>query len=111
VWGWGAGSFGRAFYTQIERAKTTASHDTPIAVAAEQGVIGLIVYVALVAAALVVLFGRGVRSSPARATLAALFVVMIVHSFGYASFLEDPATWAVLALGLVLARDPPLALR
>ena len=111
VWGWGSGSFGRAFYTQIERAKTTASHDTPIAVAAEQGVIGLIVYAALVLAALVVLFGRGARSSPARATVAALFVVMLVHSLGYASFLEDPATWAVLAVGLVLARDPPLAFR
>jgi hypothetical protein len=33
---------------------------------------------------------------------------MLVHSLGYASFLEDPATWAVLALGLVLARRPPL---
>jgi hypothetical protein len=111
VWGWGSGSFGRAFFTRIERAKTTASHDTPIAVAAEQGAIGVIVYAALVLAALVVLFGRGVRASPARATVAALFVVMLVHSLGYASFLEDPATWAVLALGLLLARDPPLPAR
>jgi putative inorganic carbon (HCO3(-)) transporter len=108
VWGWGSGAFGEAFYTKIEPAKTTASHDTPIAVAAEQGAIGLVVYVGLVLAALAVLFGGGIRGSPARATIAALFVVMIVHSLGYASFLEDPATWAVLALGLVLARDPPL---
>jgi O-Antigen ligase len=108
VWGWGSGAFGEAFYTRIEPAKTTASHDTPIAVAAEQGAIGLVLYVALVLAALGVLFGGGVRASPARATVAALFIVMLVHSLGYASFLEDPATWAVLALGLVLARRPPL---
>ncbi len=108
VWGWGSGAFGEAFYTRIEPAKTTASHDTPIAVAAEQGAIGLILYVALVLAALGVLFGGGVRASPARATVAALFIVMLVHSLGYASFLEDPATWAVLALGLTLARRPPL---
>jgi O-antigen ligase len=108
VWGWGSGSFGEAFYTHIEAAKTTASHDTPIATAAEQGAIGLAVYAALVVAALAVMLGSEVRGSPARAGAAALFVVMIVHSLGYASFLEDPATWAILALGLVLAQRAPL---
>jgi len=108
VWGWGSGAFGEAFYTHIERAKTTASHDTPIATAAEQGVIGLAVYAALVLAALAVMLAPDVRGSPARAGVAALLVVMIVHSLGYASFLEDPATWAVLALGLVLAQRTPL---
>jgi hypothetical protein len=108
VWGWGSGAFGEAFYTHIERAKTTASHDTPIATAAEQGVIGLAVYAALVVAALAVMLAPDVRGSPPRAGAAALFVVMIVHSLGYASFLEDPATWAILALGLVLAQRAPL---
>jgi O-antigen ligase len=107
IWGWGSGSFGEAFYTKIEKAKTTTSHDTPIAVAAEQGVIGLAALVALVVSALFVLFGGGVRGSPARATLAALFVAMLVHSLGYASFLEDPATWAILAVGAALAGARP----
>lgn len=107
VWGWGSGSFGEAFYTKIEKAKTTTSHDTPIAVAAEQGVIGLAALVALVVSGLFVLFGGGVRGSPARATLAALFVAMLVHSLGYASFLEDPATWAILAVGAALAGARP----
>ncbi len=104
VWGFGSGSFGEAFYTRIEKAKTTASHDTPIAVAAEQGIIGLAVYAGLVIGALLLLFGGGVRGSPARATVAALFVAMLVHSLGYASFLEDPATWAILAAGVALQR-------
>jgi putative inorganic carbon (HCO3(-)) transporter len=108
IWGWGSGSFGEAFYTHIQRAKNAASHDTPIATAAEQGVIGLAVYAALVVAALAVMLAGDVRGSPARAAAVALFVVMIVHSLGYASFLEDPATWAILALGLVLARRAPL---
>lgn len=107
-WGWGSGAFGQAFYTHIERAKDTAPHDTPIATAAEQGVIGLAVYASLVVAALAVMLAPDVRGSPARAGVAALFVVMIVHSLGYASFLEDPATWAILALGLVLAQRAPL---
>lgn len=106
IWGYGSGSFGEAFYVHIQQAKTTTSHDTPIQVVAEQGAIGLIAYVALVLAALAVLFGGGVRASPVRATLAALFVAMLVHTLGYASFLEDPATWAILAVGLGLARAP-----
>ena len=104
IWGWGSGSFGEAFVVHIQRARTTTSHDTPIAVAAEQGAIGVVVYAALVITALAVLFGGGVRGSPARATIAALFVAMLVHTLGYASFLEDPASWALLALGIALAR-------
>ncbi len=106
VWGYGSGSFGEAFYTRIEKAKTTTSHDTPITVAAEQGIIGVAVYAALVIVALAALFGGGVRGSPARATVAALFVTMLVHTLGYASFLEDPATWAILAVGVALAWRP-----
>ena len=61
VWGWGSGSFGAAFSRHIERAKTTVSHTEPITVAAEQGGIGLIVYVALVVLALIVLLSGGGR--------------------------------------------------
>lgn len=107
AWGSGSGSFGEAFYTRIQQAKTTTSHDTPIQVAAEQGAIGLLVYAALVVCALAVLFGGGVRGSPARSVIAALFVAMLVHTLGYASFLEDPATWAILAIGLALLRGAP----
>jgi putative inorganic carbon (HCO3(-)) transporter len=110
VWGYGSGSFGEAFYTRIEKAKTTASHDTPIEVAAEQGAIGLLAYGALLLVAAMVLFGSDVRGSPVRVTIAGLFLAMLVHTLGYASFLEDPATWAILALGLLAARaglDPP----
>ncbi len=110
VWGYGSGSFGQAFYTRIEKAKTTVSHDTPIEVAAEQGAIGLLAYGALLAASLVALLSGGARRSAVRVTLVALFVAMLVHSLGYASFLEDPATWAILAFGLIAPRAPdPLA--
>ena len=45
--GWGSGAFGQAFYEEIEQARSTISHSEPVTVAAEQGVIGLAVYVAL----------------------------------------------------------------
>jgi hypothetical protein len=103
VWGWGSGSFGGAFARHIERAKTTVSHTEPITVAAEQGGIGLGVYVALVVLALFVLLS-GAGASAATAAVAACFVAMVVHSFGYAAFTIDPATWALVGLGVGLRR-------
>ena len=40
--GYGSGAFGRAFYDEIEKARTTVSHSEPINVAAEQGAVGLV---------------------------------------------------------------------
>jgi putative inorganic carbon (HCO3(-)) transporter len=105
LWGWGSGSFGRAFFREIQRAKTTTSHSEPITVVAEQGAIGAIVYLGLVGIALWVLFGAGAPSSWARATVAAGLVAILVHSMGYPGFLIDPVTWALLALGIAL--HPP----
>jgi O-antigen ligase len=103
AWGWGAGSFGAAFSRHIERAKTTVSHTEPVTVAAEQGGIGLIAYAALVVLGLIVLLG-GASASAATAATAACFVAMVVHSLGYAAFAIDPATWALLGLGVALRR-------
>ncbi len=105
VWGWGSGSFGAAFSRHIQRAKTTASHSEPITVAAEQGAIGLLVYAALIVASLLVLLGGPMRASPARVAVGACYVALIVHSLGYADFATDPASWALLAVGLALARS------
>jgi putative inorganic carbon (hco3(-)) transporter len=100
--GWGSGSFGAAFSERIERAPTTVSHSEPVTVAAEQGALGLAVYLSLVVVGLLVLFvGAPGRSAP-RSAVAACLVVMLVHSVGYAGFAIDPATWALLALGAAL---------
>ncbi|MEK6272420.1 MAG: O-antigen ligase family protein [Actinomycetota bacterium] len=107
IWGWGSGSFGAAFSRHIERARTTVSHSEPITVAAEQGAIGLVVYVALVALALVVLLS-GAGGSAGTAAVAAGFVAMLVHSLSYAGFAIDPATWALLGLGVALRRMQPV---
>jgi O-antigen ligase len=104
--GWGSGAFGQAFYEEIEPARSTISHSEPVTVAAEQGLVGLAVYGALVVTALVVLFD-GARGTLARAAVAACFVAMLVHSLGYAGFAIDPVTWALLGLGVALRRGPP----
>jgi putative inorganic carbon (HCO3(-)) transporter len=105
--GYGSGAFGRAFYEHIEPARTTVSHSEPITVAAEQGVIGLLVYAALLVSALATLLGGGAGASLARMAVAACFVTMLIDSFGYTGFVIDPATWALLAIGVALRGGPP----
>ncbi len=105
--GWGSGAFGRAFFEEIEPARTTVSHSEPITVAAEQGVIGLAVYVALLVCALVTLFAGGVGSSLARTAVAACFCALLLDSFGYTGFVIDPAVWALLGLGVAIRGNPP----
>jgi len=53
IWGYGAGSFPKAYRDHIATKKTpvSVSHTEPITVAAEQGVIGLIAYAALLVTA------------------------------------------------------------
>jgi O-antigen ligase len=103
--GWGAGSF-NAEYRRAEdasgREATSASHTIPITVAAEQGIFGLALYVALLVLALRRLLS-GARGNPVRAALAAGFAALVLHTWLYAAFLEDPMTWTLLALGSALA--------
>ncbi len=106
--GWGAGAF-KTEYRQQEKASSerasAASHTIPITVAAEQGIGGLVLYLALVVVAIGTLL-RGARRSIARAAVAAAFVALVVHTLLYAAFLEDPLAWALLAVGAAL-RPPP----
>lgn len=118
-WGWGSGSFVPEYRAHHPNLDTTlaASHTIPITVAAEQGLIGLAVYVALVVCAFTVVLRRS-RGDPVRSAIAATFTALILHTMLYANFLEDPTTWALLAVGAALAAMPrrvsanePLSLR
>jgi O-antigen ligase len=103
--GYGSASFPREFRraedSSSERA-TSASHTIPLTVAAEQGVVGLAIYLALLAAALARLL-RGAGESVARAAVGAAFAALLLHTLLYAAFLEDPITWVLLAIGTGLA--------
>ncbi|HST56275.1 MAG TPA: O-antigen ligase family protein [Solirubrobacteraceae bacterium] len=103
--GFGPGSFPREYrlHDHVSNASaTSASHTTPITVAAEQGVVGLALYAALLLAAFITLFA-GARRSPPRIALAACFAALILHTWTYADFLEDPLTWTLLGIGAALA--------
>jgi O-antigen ligase len=133
--GHGSGSFARSFQDRRkggEPAAVVASHTEPVTVAAEQGLVGLAVYVVLLAAAGLTLLrgmeavapglrhGIGQRAgrppkrsgrkkrpdlepAVARAAMAAAFFALLVHTLTYAAFLSDPLTWLLLALGGGLA--------
>jgi O-antigen ligase len=111
--GYGSGSFQKEYESRhkasVENA-TSASHTIPITVAAEQGIVGLALYVALLVVALLVLF-RGAGRSPPRIAIAACFAALVLHTFAYADFLEDPLTWTLLGIGVALARAAELGER
>jgi O-antigen ligase len=103
LWGYGSGSFEAEYSAQNGGCgEVCASHTIAVTIAAEQGLIGLIPYLALIVTALVTLF-RGARGDPARVALAAAFTALVLHTELYADFLEDPSTWALLAVGGALA--------
>ena len=108
LWGYGSGSFETEFAARHHAIgeTTSASHTIPVTIAAEQGLIGVLVYLGLVLAALFVLFRR-CRSDPARVAIAAAFLALLFHTLLYADFLEDPITWTLLAIGSALAARPP----
>jgi O-antigen ligase len=65
--GYGSGSFQRAYREHIEThgAPVSISHTEPITVAAEQGIVGLAAYLALLATALATMSSGLLRSRPA----------------------------------------------
>jgi O-antigen ligase len=99
--GWGTGSFSKE-YRRHERVSSEraadASHTIPVTIAAEQGILGLLLYLALLVAAFARLL-PGARGDPVRAAIAAGFAALVVHTLLYAAFLEDPLSWTLLAVG------------
>ena len=115
LWGYGSGSFQQAYGNHLEtdkKAPVTISHTEPVTVGAEQGLIGLAAYIALVVVALWTmgagLWARGPDRDPpyvliSRAAVLAAFVALLVHTMAYAGFFQDPITWVLMAVGASLA--------
>jgi putative inorganic carbon (hco3(-)) transporter len=117
VLGFGSGSYAER-YRERERVSSekvaAASHTIPLTVTAEQGVVGLVAYVALVGLSLALVFGglRRARSpwtgAVARAALAAAYSALLLHTLVYAAYLEDPLSWVLLAMAAALRARPPV---
>jgi O-antigen ligase len=119
LWGFGSGAFAERYREREDVSSeevAAASHTIPLTVAAEQGVIGLLAYLALVAVALALLFG-GLRralvepwpgaAGVARAGVAAAYCALLLHTLVYAAYLEDPLAWVLLALAAAVRAPTP----
>ena len=104
VLGVGVGGFKKAYVDKLGLKRpppTAASHNTPITVAAETGLVGLALFAWLVVAAVfAAVRAGGVGSSLGTASaFAALgLAAIVVHSQFYDAFFEDPITWQLIAL-------------
>ncbi len=109
VWGYGSGAFTAEYSRHHDTSKTlSASHAIPVTIAAEQGVIGELAYLALLVVAAGTLLA-GTRSDAVRAAIGAAFLALVFHTLLYADFLEDPMTWTLLGVGSALALLPRMA--
>ena len=99
--GVGIGGFTKAYVKRTHRSpRASASHNTPVTVAAEGGAVGGLLYLWLIVAVLaaaVRAFRRGpypLLALSAGLALGAIFV----HSLFYNDFFEDPTTWGLFGL-------------
>jgi putative inorganic carbon (HCO3(-)) transporter len=82
------------------------SHTTPLTVAAELGIVGFLLYVALLAGGAWALDAVRRRHEALGLALAAVFLALFVHSLAYSGFFEDPITWLVLAIASAFLSRP-----
>jgi O-antigen ligase len=84
-----------------------ASHTTPLTILAELGLIGFVLYTWLLAATVWALIQVTRHQRALGIGLGAVLLTLVVHSFLYAGFFEDPLTWGVIGLAAAaLARVP-----
>jgi O-antigen ligase/polysaccharide polymerase Wzy-like membrane protein len=82
------------------------SHTTPLTVAAELGIVGVLLYAALLAGGAWALETVRRRHQALGLSLAAVFLALFVHSLAYSGFFEDPITWLVLAVAAAFLARP-----
>jgi hypothetical protein len=74
------------------------SHTTPLTVAAELGIVGLVLYGALLLGAAKALLRSFRIDAPLGLAVGSVFAALFVHSLFYSGFFEDPVTWLVLGV-------------
>jgi O-antigen ligase len=113
--GVGVGGFKRAYADRVhikgKEPKKAASHNTPVTVAAETGLLGFGLYAWLMVALFLQAFRGTERTLAGRTSLVAGLglAAILCHSLFYNDFFEDPTTWGLLGLVALAARRAPPA--
>ncbi|MFL5967798.1 MAG: O-antigen ligase family protein [Gaiellaceae bacterium] len=84
--------------TRFGPLQNFVSHTTPLTVAAELGIVGFVLYLAVLGGTARALDAVRRRHQALGLSLAAVFLALFVHSLAYSGFFEDPITWFVLAV-------------
>ena len=109
VQGVGIGGFKKAYAKRTglkgKEPKAAASHDTPVTVAAETGLIGLGLFAWLLVGGFLLAFRSVAPTFAGRVALTSGVVLAAigVHSLFYNAFFEDPVVWGVLGLAPLAA--------
>jgi putative inorganic carbon (hco3(-)) transporter len=82
------------------------SHTTPLTVAAELGVLGLLAYVGFLVGAAVLVERVRRRDPTLGLALGAVLLALVVHSLAYSGFFEDPITWVAVAVAAAAYSRP-----
>jgi len=99
--GVGLGGFEHAYSKRTgKKPRQSASHNTPVTVAAEEGAPGLLIFFWLLGALLLAAYRRINHATYGRLALAAglALLAIFVHSLAYNDFFEDPTTWGLIGL-------------
>jgi O-antigen ligase len=110
--GVGVGGFRHAYVARLHlkglAARKAASHDTPVTVAAETGVVGLALLAWLVVSFFLQGFRRIGSTLAGRTSLVATVALaaILCHSLFYNAFFEDPMTWGLIGLVALATRRP-----
>jgi len=88
------------------RTARFVSHTTPLTVAAELGLVGLAVYLLLLAATLRMIMILRRRDFALALALGAALLALFVHALAYSGFFEDPITWLALGIGAAYLAAP-----
>jgi O-antigen ligase len=88
------------------RTARFVSHTTPLTVAAELGIAGLVVYAFLLAAAIRMILLLRERDFALALSLGAVLFALFIHALAYSGFFEDPITWLTLGIGAAYLAAP-----
>jgi len=83
------------------------SHTTPLTVAAELGTVGLLVYVAFLAALGRAVFAAWERHQAVGLPLAGCLTALVVQSLSYGGFFEDPFVWGIAGVAAAVLTFMP----
>ena len=101
--GIGVGVGGHALAARDEAGGASAvrrnvSHTTPLTVAAETGVVGLLTYLLFLGGAAAAILVLRRVDEPFALGIGLVFLALLVHSLFYSGFFEDPVLWSALGV-------------